>query len=75
MFDEFDIIELDLLKYLLGIEVAQSQERVSQHKYTLDLLKETMNLACKPQTCVLSLITNLVIIIAMLVWIKETFKD
>ena len=47
---EFDIKELGKLKYFLGIEVAHSKQGIfiSQHKYVLDLLKETGKLGCKP---------------------------
>ena len=47
---EFEIKELGLLKYFLGIKVARSQQGifVSQQQYILDLLKEIRKLACKP---------------------------
>ncbi|GMI89878.1 hypothetical protein HRI_002657100 [Hibiscus trionum] len=47
---EFEVKELGRLKYFLGIEVAHSQQGIfiSQQKYTLDLLKETGKLGCKP---------------------------
>ena len=47
---EFEVKDLESLQYFLGIEVAQSDKgtSVSQHKYTLDLLKETGMLDCKP---------------------------
>jgi len=40
---EFEIKELGKLKYFLGIEVSHSEKWIfiSQHKYILDLLKET----------------------------------
>jgi len=46
---EFDIKELGMLKYFLGIEVAHSKEGIfiSQQKYIVDLLKETGLLGCK----------------------------
>jgi Reverse transcriptase (RNA-dependent DNA polymerase) len=46
----FDIKNLRLLKYFLRIEIAYSKKGlfISQRKYTLDLLKETDKLGCKP---------------------------
>ena len=46
---QFDMKKLGVLKYFLGIEFAHSKAGIcmSQHKYTLDLLKETGQLACK----------------------------
>ena len=40
---QFDIKSLETLKYFWGIEVASPKEGmfISQHKYLLDLLKET----------------------------------
>jgi hypothetical protein len=46
------ISDLGLLKYFLEIEIAHSPKGlfISQRKYTLDLLKETGKLGCKPAT-------------------------
>ena len=47
---EFEVKDLDLLQYFLGIEVARGVEGVvlSQRKYVLDLLTETGMLGCRP---------------------------
>ena len=47
---EFEIKDLGQLKYFIGMEVARSHKGifVSWRKYTLDLLKETGMLGCKP---------------------------
>lgn len=47
---EFEIKDLGLLKYFLGIEVARSKTEIaiSQTKYVLDLLEETERLSWKP---------------------------
>ena len=46
----FDIKALGLLSYFLGIEVAYSAAGIvlSQHKYIIDLLKDTGKLDCRP---------------------------
>jgi hypothetical protein len=43
---------LGLLKYFLGIEIAHSPKGIfiSQRKYTLDLLRETGKIECKPMS-------------------------
>lgn len=48
--EEFEIKELGMLKYFLGIEVAHSRKGIfiSQQKYVLDLLTETQKLGWKP---------------------------
>ncbi|XP_038885965.1 uncharacterized mitochondrial protein AtMg00810-like [Benincasa hispida] len=50
MADQFEIKDLDSLRYFLGMEVARSKDviSISQWKYTLDLLKETGMTECKP---------------------------
>ena len=48
--DEFSIKDLDQLKYFLGIEVAKTSDGLvlSQRKYTLDILKDSGMLGCRP---------------------------
>ncbi|RVW15974.1 Retrovirus-related Pol polyprotein from transposon RE2 [Vitis vinifera] len=50
LFTHFQTKDLGKLKYLLGIEIAQSSSGVvlSQRKYALDILEETGMLDCKP---------------------------
>ena len=50
IFSHFQTKDLGKLKYFLGIEVAQSNFGVviSQRKYTLDILIDTVMLDCKP---------------------------
>jgi hypothetical protein len=45
----FDIIDLGLLHYFLGIEILQEKDRIllSQPKYALDLLKKFKMKNCK----------------------------
>ena len=47
---EFEVKDLGTMRYFLGMKVAQSKERlfISQRKYTLDLLKKTSMLGCRP---------------------------
>ena len=47
---EFELKDLDNLKYFLGIEVARSALRIpsANEKYVIDLLTETGMLDCKP---------------------------
>ncbi|KAM1500064.1 hypothetical protein ACFX10_022670 [Malus domestica] len=47
---EFEMKDLGILKYFLGIEVARSKHGIflSQKKYVIDLLTKTGMLACKP---------------------------
>ena len=50
LFNHFQTKDLEKLKYILGIEVAQPNSKVviSQRKYTLDILANTSMLDCKP---------------------------
>ena len=50
LFNEFEMKDLGLLKYFLGIEVLRSKKGIfiSQRKYILDLLVEVGTLDCKP---------------------------
>ncbi|KAI3808618.1 hypothetical protein L1987_24573 [Smallanthus sonchifolius] len=48
--EEFSVKNLGPLKYFLGIEVAKTSDRLvlSQRKYTLDILKDSGMLGCRP---------------------------
>ncbi|GJW31648.1 putative RNA-directed DNA polymerase [Tanacetum coccineum] len=48
--DEFSIKDLGQLKYFLGIEVAKTSDGlvISQRKYTLDILKDSGMVGCRP---------------------------
>ena len=50
LFQEFEMKDLGMLKYFLGIEVLRSNQGIliSQRKYILDLLTETGMIDCKP---------------------------
>ena len=50
MAKEFEIKDLGNLKYFLNMKFARSKEGtvVSQKKYVLDFLKETVMMVCKP---------------------------
>ena len=50
LFSHFQTKDLGLLRYFLGIEVAQSNSGIviSQRKYALDILEETGMLDCRP---------------------------
>ncbi|CAN6448059.1 unnamed protein product [Victoria cruziana] len=49
---EFDLKDLGKLRYFFGVEFARSKNglTMSQRKYTLDLLKETDKIGCRPIT-------------------------
>jgi hypothetical protein len=48
---EFEMKDLGLMHYFLGLEVWQSPERIflNQIKYTIDILKRFNMLGCKPK--------------------------
>lgn len=47
---EFNIKDLDHLKYFLGIEVVRASKDIVPHqrKYTLDILEDCGQLGCRP---------------------------
>ena len=47
---EFEVKDLGQLRYFLGIEIARNPKGIilSQRKYVLDLLSETVMLGCRP---------------------------
>ena len=47
---QFHTKDLRMLKYFLGVEVMRSEQGIllSQHKYVLDMLSETVKLGAKP---------------------------
>ena len=59
----FEVKDLGLLRYFLGIEIARSSKGIilSQRKYVLDLLAETGMLGCRPCGSPLIGITKLVL--------------
>lgn len=75
--EEFEIKDLDALKYFLGMEVARSRKgiSVSQRKYTLDLLKETGMLGCKPANTPMDPTNKVGMGEDTHLWIKEDIKD
>ncbi|WVZ69160.1 hypothetical protein U9M48_017995 [Paspalum notatum var. saurae] len=49
---EFEVKDLGQLRYFLGIEVSRGRKAIflSQRKYVLDLLQETIMIGCRPAT-------------------------
>ncbi|KAA0054215.1 putative mitochondrial protein [Cucumis melo var. makuwa] len=74
MGDEFEIKDLENLKYFLGIEVARSRKGISasQRKYTLDLLKETGMIRCKPADAPMEFNAKLGIMLTKFLLIKRS---
>lgn len=50
MYKEFEMTDLGLMHYFLGLEIWQDKDRIfiSQRKYTLDLLQKFKINGCKP---------------------------
>jgi hypothetical protein len=61
MKNEFEMTDLGLMKYFLGIEVEQSDHGIfiSQHKYIVEVLKKFKMEKCKPADTPISLGTKL----------------
>ncbi|RVW29708.1 Retrovirus-related Pol polyprotein from transposon TNT 1-94 [Vitis vinifera] len=74
---EFEIKDLGTLRYFLGMEVARSSKGifVSQRKYTLDLLKETGMLGCKPSNTPMDPFNKIGSKEDMVVLTREDIKD
>ena len=74
---EFEVKDLGLLKYFLGMEVTRSQQGivVSQRKYTIDLLKNVRILGCKPANFLLNSITGANLVKKERMLIMKDIKD
>lgn len=65
MLDEFEMKDLSLMKYFLGIQVKQAKGKKSfffffgQEKYIEDLLKKFYMFKCKPTPSLMGLNENL----------------
>ena len=73
---EFEIKDLGILRYFLGIEVTRSSKGifVSQRKYVLNLLQETSMLGCKPAYTPIYLNHNLITIVESYVIDKGRYQ-
>lgn len=54
--DELETEGLGMLKYFLGLQVARSTKGIVilQHKYTLNLFKETRKIGAKPSNMLIN---------------------